>query len=121
MSKFTNTNILKDSINSPTGWGLKKDSELLEFINYHLVQMTETGIISKFRRDAESGEGEGDRAIRGNVVVLGYENVAFPFLALLGGLVVALIHLGVEIINIWISNFVQKKRSTGGTKPYETN
>ena len=66
--------------------------------------MTETGIINKFRRDAERGQ-SGDHAmiaILDNVVVLGYENVAFPFLALLTGLVVAFIQLGVEIINIFI-------------------
>ena len=87
---------------------MKKDSELLELINYHLIQLTETGIMNKFRRDAESRE-SGDRAILDNVVVLGYENVAFPFLTLLVGLAVAFIQLGVEFIIICMSNFVQKR------------
>ena len=81
--------------------------------------MTETGIINKFRRDAESGE-RGDLAILDNVVVLGYENVAFPFLALLTGLFVALIQLGVEIINICISNCVQKMKREPTTEETKT-
>ena len=75
--KFTYPDRLQDSVSSPTGWGLQKDSELLEFVNYHLIKMTETGIVNRFRRDAESGEREGPAALE-RVVVLGFENVAFP-------------------------------------------
>ena len=85
--------------------------------------MTETGVINKLRRDAERGEGEGDRAMLAldNVVVLGYENVAFPFLALLSGLALAFIQLGVEIINICMTNIVQRmKRRPGDTEPDQT-
>ena len=96
-------------MSSPTGWGLQKDSELLEFVNYHLIKMTETGIVNRFRRDAESGEREGPAALE-RVVVLGFENVAFPFLALLTGLAVAFMQFGIEIINLRITYIIQKLR-----------
>ena len=89
---------------------------MLEFFNYHLIQRTETGVINKLRRDAERGEAEGDRAMLAldNVVVLGYENVAFPFLALLSGLAVGFIQLGVETINICKTNIVMKLKKRPG-------
>ena len=105
--KFTYPDRLQDSVSSPTGWGLQKDSELLEFVNYHLIQMTETGIINRFRRDTESGERD-DPAVLEHVVVLGFENVAFPFLAMLTGLALAFIQLGVEIIDVCITDLIQK-------------
>ena len=107
--KFTYPDRLQDSVSSPTGWGLQKDSELLEFVNYHLIKMTETGIVNRFRRDAESGEREGPAALE-RVVVLGFENVAFPFLALLTGLAVAFMQFGIEIINLRITDITQKLR-----------
>ena len=71
--------------------------------------MTETGIVNRFRRDAESGEREGPAALE-RVVVLGFENVAFPFLALLTGLAVAFMQFGIEIINLRITDITQKLR-----------
>ena len=69
--------------------------------------MTETGVVNKFRRDAETGE-RGDNAILDNVMVLGYENVALPFMALLTGLAVAFVLFAIEVPNIFKSNLVKK-------------
>ena len=60
--------------------------------------MQETGKMDLFWQEVERKQNmnKGDTKIQ-NVIVVGYENVAFPFLALLTGLFAALLQLGIEV------------------------
>ena len=86
----------------PCSWAFQKDSELLSIMNYHLVKLREDGILQKLDQrfirncnstrnifdvsDKHKHENEG----------LSYEEVNFPFLALLTGLCIAILLAGFE-------------------------
>ena len=67
--------------------------------NYHLSQMQETGVVNRLMQEfVIKGYGNADSKNIGDIIVLGYENVAFPFITLLIGFCVAFFQLGIEII-----------------------
>ena len=86
----------------PCAWAFQKDSELLSIMNYHLVKLRQTGILDelqrRFIRNCNSSRNVLDVSDKyeDEDVGLGYENVKFPFLALLTGLCLALLQAGFE-------------------------
>ena len=81
-------------------WAFQKDSELLPIFNHYLKKMQETGIIERLRQTYmgnSNGDTDTSNIHEEYIQVLGYEDVLFPFLALLAGLCVAFIQLGIEI------------------------
>ena len=88
----------------PCSWAFQKDSELLSIINYHLVKLREVGILQKldqrFIHNCNSTRDVFDVSDKykheHGPVGLSYEEVNFPFLALLTGLCLALLLAGFE-------------------------
>lgn len=79
-------------------WAFQKESELLPVFNYYLHQMQERGIMDKLRREIVRKHKNAGETQVPDVIVLGYEDLAFPFLALLTGICVAFIQLGIETV-----------------------
>ena len=79
-------------------WAYPEDSELVGAFNYHTLKMQATGNIDRFWQEVERKQNmnNGDTKLQ-NANIVGYENAAFPFLALLTGLLAAILLLGTEI------------------------
>ena len=75
----------------------QKDSDLACVFNYHIHKMQARGIFDRFWSEVERKQNmnKDDTKVQ-NVNVVGYENVTFPFMALLTGLLAALLQLGIE-------------------------
>ena len=81
--------IITDEVPISAAFAFQKESEFLHLFNHFLKKMLEAGIIFKMNKDFSKR-----KIINYEVepaVTLGYENLAFPFLVLLGGLTVAAI------------------------------
>ena len=80
-------------------WAFQRESELLPIFNYYLGKFQRAGIIDRLQQTFMGGSNRDTDASKKQVQDingLGYENVAFPFLALLSGICVALFQLGIE-------------------------
>ena len=89
--------ILQGKVKTPLCWAFQKDSELAEVFNYHLQKMRETGTMSYMRQQFNLNKKRDARKLQ-DAHVLGFENVAFPFLALLTGVSLAFIQVGIEFV-----------------------
>ena len=79
-------------------WAFQKDSELVGVFNYHIHKMQATGNMNRFWQEIERKRKSNKYATKMQEIhVVGYENVAFPFLALLTGLLIAFLQLGIEM------------------------
>ena len=80
-------------------WAFQRESELLPIFNYYLGHFQGAGVIDrlqkKFIRDSNRDTDASKKQVQ-DINGLCYENVAFPFLALLSGICVALFQLGIE-------------------------
>ena len=88
----------QEKVQQSLAMAFQKDSEFVGVFNYHIHKMQATGIIDRFWKEVERKQdmNKDDTKIQ-NANVVGYENVAFPFLALLTGLFAALLQLGIEV------------------------
>ena len=89
---------LVDMIPVPTAFGLPLDSELAQPLNLFMLKLQETGV--KHKLEQKWGiVGQKDNGDRGQeaAVVLGFENVSFPFIVLGFGVGVALMLGFVEV------------------------
>ena len=75
---------IQDRVQISDAFAFQKGSEFLPMFNHFLRKMHESGIIDKMNQDWSKRE-EIDFDLD-PTVTLGYENVAFPFTILLGGL-----------------------------------
>ena len=75
----------------------QKDSDLVSAFNYHIHKMHATGNMERFWQHIirKRNMNRDDTKLQ-NANVVGYENVAFPFLALLTGVFAAFLILGTE-------------------------
>ena len=82
-------------------WAFQKESELLPIFNNYLDKMQQTGVIDRLRQHF-IGDRNGDTGASKiqNLQGLGYDSVVLPFLALLTGLCVAFMQLGIETVII---------------------
>lgn len=92
---------LQERIRVSLAWGFQKRSELLPVFNYYLHKMQQTGLVDRMlHKFIGNSKMNTDATTIPDINVLGYQNVAFPFLALLTGLLVAPMLLGIEIVII---------------------
>ena len=81
----------------PLAWAFQRESELLPIFNYYLDKMQQTGIIHRLQQKFIGDHNrDTDASMIQDINGLGYANVAFPFLALLSGICLALLQLGIE-------------------------
>ena len=88
---------MQGKVKTPLCWAFQKDSELAEVFNYHLQKMRETGTMSYMRQQFNFNKKKDAGKVQ-DAHVLGFENVAFPFLALLTGVFLAFIQVGIEFV-----------------------
>ena len=75
----------------------QKDSQLVECFNHHLHRMIQSGVMSQINGRAETVNNKYNSI--DDAIVLSYENVIFPSLILLTGLVLSVSQLAME--NVW--------------------
>ena len=87
----------------------QKDSQLAECFNHHLYRMIQSGVMSQINGRADKIHEEFNRI--DDAIMLSYENVIFPSLVLLTGLILSFSLLAME--NGWT-------RIKRGGKPTKT-
>ena len=87
-------------IRYPLAWAFQKDSEFIDLFDYHLQKMKEIGTIDKYQCiiDDKVRRNKDASNMKEEHLALGYGNVAFPFLALATGLIMAMLQLGIEVV-----------------------
>ena len=84
---------------APFGWAFQKDSELVEMFNHHTQKMKERGTLSWLRQDiVQNFDKEKDASKVNDAHVLAFEKVAFPFLALLTGILLSFVQIASEFL-----------------------
>ena len=90
---------------------------MAEMFNYHLLKLQEEGTLDRLRQEIErKHERNSDASQIQNVAGLSFENVAFPFLALMTGTFLALVQFGIEV-----TVFFKNKCADGEKHSYEDN
>ena len=88
----------QESLRTDLAWGFQKNSELLPVFNHYIHQMQETGVLDKLRREIVGRQKNANSAKVLGAMMLGYEDLAIPFLVLLIGAGVAFIPLAIEAV-----------------------
>ena len=88
---------LQEKIKDSLAWAFQNDSQLLPIFNYHLQKLHQHGVLDRMKHKL-IGDHNRDTDVSKiqNINGLGYDNVAFPFLALLAGLCAAFMQLAIE-------------------------
>ena len=90
----------------------QKDSQLIECFNHHLYRIIQSGLMSQINGRAENIHEDFNRI--DDAIVLSYENVIFPSLVLLTGLILSVSQLALEYFWTGIKRGGQPtKRSLG--------
>ena len=92
-------------------YAMKTDSEFVDVWSYHLQRMIEFGIVKKLEKKWFPEDGDGGR-VNFEAVVLGFENLLFPFLILaMGGLAA----MAISVFEALLRNVVltDKKMANG--------
>lgn len=100
---------LVDQLYDRQGFGLQKDSEFLDGFNFHLRHLKESGMFYKNRIKWISSSEIRKSNSQTEIVVLGYENLLFPFLILAFGCLGAGILVLVEITSAFITNMFPRR------------
>ena len=89
--------LLQEKYRDYLAWAFQRDSQLLPIFNYHLQKLHENGFLDRMYHQiiGDNNRNTDDSKIQ-SISGLSYENVTLPFLALLTGLGVALLVLGIE-------------------------
>ena len=81
------------------GWAFQKDSDLADMFNYHLLKMQEVATLDRLRQEIEhKHKSNSDASQIHSAAGLGFENVAFPFMALMMGFLMASVQFGIELV-----------------------
>ena len=84
---------LDDQILNPTSMAFPLDSELVQPFSLFILKLRETGVLRKLKmkwklaRDVRLNEASGESS---SGIVLGFENVSFPFAVLVAGILAAM-------------------------------
>ena len=81
-------------------WAFQRESELVPIFKYYLAKMQQSGVIDRLRQKYIDRNGDTGASKIQDLQGLGYESVVLPFLALLTGLCVAFMQLGIETVII---------------------
>ncbi len=88
-----------DSVSSQLAFGLQKDSEFKDILNYHINKLRQAGILKLLVHQWIKQEKPDDwshRIFQDNAMPLGYENLFFPTMILLAGVSFGMFVLFVE-------------------------
>ena len=79
-------------------WAFQKDSQFVDCFNHHLRKIKEGGVISQIIDRTQEITKKYNTV--DDAVTLTYENVVFPYLIIIGGIIIAVCQSAME--NIWI-------------------
>ena len=102
-------------------WAYQKDSEFVECFNYHMHKADESGLLHHLQKELlknRNHDADADDNGGGAFNVLGYENLSFPCLMLLAGMILAMLNVLAE----WLWNTIKTKRNpdrVGGSERQE--
>ena len=111
MTELDYVTLNQDALSGPIAWAFQNNSEFVDCFNYHFRRMDEGGLLSQLEKTIYVNRMYDEAPDKNDMssIMLGYENVAFPCLVLLLGLVVAIFHLMAE----WMWSKVAKKSGRG--------
>ena len=99
--EFLHQKIFRDTITSQLGFAFQKNSEFRDLFNYHLIKITQSGMLkllmSKWLLDRRPADYSG-RIFLDDSMSLGYENLFFPMTIMMVGLAAALIIFMMELM-----------------------
>ena len=98
---------LQDGLGNPLAWAFQKDSEFVELFNYHIQKMDEGGLLNQLQKTIYKKE-TGEDKCNVEMIMIGYENVAFPCLVLVSGFVLALAYSVAEWQWMWVKRKAAK-------------
>ena len=89
---------LDDSISDYLAFAFQEDSEFTQMFNAFLLKLRQSGVMNKIHQKWIPSGGENGNGNTNLAVVLGFENLSFPFLGLAFGAVVAVaLELGLSL------------------------
>ena len=100
---------LNDSLREHVSFAFTRDSELLEAFNTFLLRMKQTGVLQRIQQKWIPNDNQKQEA--NAAIVLGFENLSFPFLILACG---AMAGIALELPNLlicsrrYLTHFVSK-------------
>ena len=98
---------IDEQLNSQTGWGIQENSEYAELLNYWLHKLDQSGVKERVWKNWTFKATE-DFWMEENIV-LGFSEIAFAFLWVLGGIFLSLISaFGEKIIYIVKTRWLDK-------------
>ena len=103
----------QDGLRGPLAWAFQRDSEFVELFNYHFQKMDEGGLLNQLQKTIYNKETHEDKC-NVQMITIGYENVAFPCLVLITGLIVALLYSMAEWQWVWMKKKLANKPGKGG-------
>ena len=103
----------QDGLRGPLAWAFQRDSEFVELFNYHFQKMDEGGLLNQLQKTIYNKETYEDKC-NVQMITIGYENVAFPCLVLITGLIVALLYSVAEWLWVWMKKKLANKPGKGG-------
>lgn len=98
-------------------WAYQKDSEFVECFNYHMHKVDEGGLLHHLQKELlKNRNHDTDDNGGGAFHVLGYENLSFPCLMLVAGMILAMLNVLAE----WLWKKIKTKRNqVGGSEHQE--
>ena len=91
-------NRIDEQFNSQTGWGIQKQSEYSELLNHWLHKFDESAVRDRLWRNWTYQAAE--EFWVEDAIVLGFSEISFVFLWILGGIVISLVFfLGEKIVH----------------------
>ena len=97
----------QDGLGNPLAWAFQKDSEFVELFNYHIQKMDEGGLLNQLQKTIYKKE-TGEDKCNVEMIMIGYENVAFPCLVLVSGFVLAMAYSVAEWQWMWVKRKAEK-------------
>ena len=94
---MSNHNRIDEQINTQTGWGIQKNSEYTELLNHWLHKLDESGVRERLWTKW-TYKGTEEFWVE-DAIELGFNEITFVFLWILGGIVVSLVFfLGEKVL-----------------------
>ncbi len=110
---LVHVNNFQERRKSHVAFGLQKGSDLVELFNFHIMKLKKSGVLSKlwFKwMESSKPEDYSDRIFIPDAVALGYDNLIFLVVLLLGGLALSGILVLFEAVHVYCKNLKKDRK-----------